>query len=460
MGWLTKVARLLRGEDLDASSAGVIEAVRLAETLAALRGRPVPGLTEMTEAAQTVLCFGNDVPVRLIHDKLIVGEKLGQVPGETPMVPLQQDLARLQKRLRLPPEASQRTLELDLRKRTDLDRSVLLHRLSLLGIPWGQPEGSAGKGTFREIWRIQWQPEFAVAVIENSRWGNTVLDAATAYTQDAAEKAADLPTLTALLGRVLFADLPGAIGRVMERLRNEAAIASDIHHLMDALPPLANTMRYGSVRQIDTTVLAGVIDGLAARVCIGLPNAASSLNDDAARDLFGRIQATHGAFSLLRNDEHLEMWHATLGRMSASQTIHGLISGRATRLLFDAEVVPPDSTATRLSLALSPSNDPTHAAAWVEGFLKGSGLLLLHDQTLWSILDEWVTRLGDESFVRMLPLLRRTFSTFDAAERRQMHERARRGGAAAPIRSSGDAEFDHARAEAVLSILSRLLGAP
>ena len=40
--WLTRVARLLRDEDLDASSAHVIEAVRLAEALAALRGRPCP----------------------------------------------------------------------------------------------------------------------------------------------------------------------------------------------------------------------------------------------------------------------------------------------------------------------------------------------------------------------------------------------------------------------------------
>ncbi|MFJ4939057.1 DUF5682 family protein, partial [Streptomyces pseudovenezuelae] len=40
--WLTKVAGLLRAEDRIVSSAHVIEAVRLAETLAAMRGRPLP----------------------------------------------------------------------------------------------------------------------------------------------------------------------------------------------------------------------------------------------------------------------------------------------------------------------------------------------------------------------------------------------------------------------------------
>jgi hypothetical protein len=42
--WMTKVAGLFREEDRIVSPAHVIEAVRLAETLAAMRGRPLPGL--------------------------------------------------------------------------------------------------------------------------------------------------------------------------------------------------------------------------------------------------------------------------------------------------------------------------------------------------------------------------------------------------------------------------------
>jgi hypothetical protein len=143
---MAKVAQLLREEELDASSAHLIEAVRLAETLAALRDRPLPGLAELNEATQAVLCFGSDLPMRLIHDNLIVGERLGEVPDETPMVPLQQDLLRQQKRLRIPAEATQKIYELDLRKENDLARSHLLHRLRLLGIPWGEPPQPLTKG--------------------------------------------------------------------------------------------------------------------------------------------------------------------------------------------------------------------------------------------------------------------------------------------------------------------------
>jgi hypothetical protein len=57
-GWLTRVAHLLRDKDLDCSSAHIIEATRLAEGLAALRGQPMPGLDEINEAIVTVICMG------------------------------------------------------------------------------------------------------------------------------------------------------------------------------------------------------------------------------------------------------------------------------------------------------------------------------------------------------------------------------------------------------------------
>ena len=183
--WLIRVARLLREERLDASSASVIEAVRLAEALATLRGRPLADLSDLEEATRTVLCFGEETPMRLIRRKLIVSERLGAVPDETPSVPLQQDLNRLQKRLRLAPDPSQTTKILDLREANDLERSRLLHRLGLLGIDWGKITHASGKGTFKEAWQLQWKPELAVALIEASVWARTVDEAASALAAEA-----------------------------------------------------------------------------------------------------------------------------------------------------------------------------------------------------------------------------------------------------------------------------------
>ncbi|MFN3652757.1 MAG: DUF5682 family protein [Armatimonadota bacterium] len=457
--WLTHVARLLRGEDLDASSAHVIEAVRLAETLAALRGRPNAGLAELNEAAQAVLCFGDLLPMQLVHRKLIVGETLGEVPEETPSVPLQQDLQREQRRLRLKPEAGERTLDLDLRRELDLGRSHLLHRLELLGVPWGRPERAYGKsGTFHELWRLRWDPDLSVALIEAGVWGNTLADAASARARDAADRAADLAGLTSLLDRALLAELPEAVTYLMERIRERSAVGADTAQLMSALPPLARVLRYGSARRTDAEAVREVVDGLVVRICIGLPAACASLNDEAAGEMLQRLAAVHESLSILDRPEHLEPWHEALARLASQQGIHGLLAGRCCRLLLDAGRFTREEVARRLGLGLSTAVDPTQGAAWVEGLLAGSGLLLLHDEALWEVVDSWVTRLREDAFVPLLPLLRRTFSTFDPAERRQIGERVRSGARHRP--RAGAAGVEEARADLVLPIVRQLLGLP
>ncbi|WP_299409739.1 DUF5682 family protein [Acaryochloris sp. IP29b_bin.148] len=456
--WLTHVARLLRQADIDASSASVIEAVRLATSLAALRDCPTPGLPELNEAAQTVLCFGEELLLQLIHERLIISDRMGQVPDDTPMVPLQVDLQRWQKKLRLKPQVTSKELALDLRKPNDLLRSHLLHRLNLLGIPWGRSTYSRGKGTFKEAWTLEWQPEFEIALIEAGQWGNTIEAATTAYTCDLAENAAHLPELTELLDKVLLADLPEAIAKLMTRLQAEAAVASDVVHLMSALPPLAQILRYRDVRQTDTAVVTHVVDGLVTRICIGLPGACASLDDEAAAMIDKQIMATHSAINLLQNQEHQQMWWMVLKQLVNRESLHGLLGGRCCRLLLDGGQFEPSRAAQQLGLALSLATEPTQAAAWIEGFLKGSGLLLLHDQDIWQVLNQWVCELAPDTFVTLLPLLRRTFSTFPAAERRQMGERVTQGTVGTGLQGWESEVLDCDRAEKVLPLVAQLLG--
>lgn len=452
--WMARVAGLLREQDLEASSAQVIEAVRLADTLAALRGRPLPGLEEMNEAAYALFAHGNDRVLNLIGEKLIVGERLGKVPEATPAAPLQQDLTRLARRLRLPLDPAVRELELDLRKETDLERSHLLHRLNLLGVSWGNLQSVRGKGTFKEGWQIKWEPEFAVRLIEAGRYGNTVEAAATGAVLEISGQA-DLPRLTQLLDQVLLADLPRASQALMSALEAQAAQATDIAHLMAALPPLARILRYGNVRQTDTRLVGHLVEGLLARICVGLPNACASLSDDAAAEMYQHLLAVHAAVNTLQNPEQTALWQDTLRRLSTQATLHGLIAGRCVRLLMEAGLLESLESARRLGLALS-DPEPEKASAWVEGFLKGSGLVLIHDDTLFGVLDGWVAGLGPESFVRVLPLLRRTFSTFEPPERRSIGEKARQGGKG--VVAQAESGVDEARGAKVLPLIEQLLG--
>src|SRR5439155_24466037 len=138
---------------------------------------------------------------------------------------------------------------------------------------------------------------------------------------------------TNLINQALLADLPEAIEHLMRRLQNETALGSDIAHLRDALPALAGALRYGNVRQTDAAAVAEVVDGLVARICIGLPPACAALNDDAAQTMFARLLAVNGAVALLQNAEHRAAWQSALRRLAdhanASSSVHGLLAGRA-----------------------------------------------------------------------------------------------------------------------------------
>ncbi|MFE6090733.1 DUF5682 family protein [Streptomyces massasporeus] len=473
--WLTKVAGLLRAEDRIVSSAHVIEAVRLAETLAAMRGRPLPGLSETTDAVRAVMCEGSDVPLELVRDRLVVGDVLGQVPPSAPAVPLQRDLARLQRRLRLKPEALERELELDLRKENDAARSRLLHRLRLLGIAWGEQAASrSSTGTFRETWRLRWEPELSVRIAEAGVWGTTVLSAATAKAETDAVTAQGLADVTALAEHCLLAELPGALPTVMRILADRAALDTDVGHLAQALPALVRSLRYGDVRGTDTGALAEVAAGLAERVFVGLPPACAALDADAAEEMRRHVEAVHQAVGLLGDAPaagHGRLrgrWQSVLRVLSARDTVPGVIRGRAVRLLLDDGELTHDEAALLMGLVLSPGTPPADAAAWIEGFVgggSGGGLLLVHDERLLGLVDAWLTGVPAEAFTDVLPLLRRTFSAYEPGVRRTLGELVRRGpragggGSAAGAGMPGfAADLDLERADAVLPVLRLLLG--
>jgi hypothetical protein len=220
--------------------------------------------------------------------------------------------------------------------------------------------------------------------------------------------------------------------------------------------------RYGSVRRDDVEAVGAVVDGLVARISVGLPAACATLDDDSAREMVGRITAVHGAIATLDRGDLRDEWIAAVGTLANRAALHGLVAGRACRLLHDAGCIDGGEVRRRLGLALSRGGDPADGAAWLEGFLEGSGTVLIHDAALLAVIDGWVTAVGADTFDALLPLLRRTFSTFPAGERRQLAAAVMRGvgsGAGGAADAAGAAaELDLARAEAVLPVLTLLLG--
>lgn len=455
--WMAKVAGLFRKSNMDTSVAHVIEAVRLAESLAALRNLHKAGLEELNEATLSVLCNGEGIMMSLVHDELIVSDRIGEVPTEIPKPPLQLDIEKLQKKLRLPATADWKDYTLDLRKENDLERSVFLHRLQLLEIKWGQRSEVTGRGTFKEQWRLQWDPEFSIHIIEKGNWGNTIEEAAGKYVIHRAAEANTLPVVCELLENTIPAELPAAIESLIRQIDNLAAASADVIQLMEVIPNLVNVSRYGNVRKTDAALVLNIVDSMIARICVSLPAACTAVDEDAAAHLLELFGAMTAAVNLLQQPEITERWQKTIAIISTNKNSSPLIAGYATRLMSDYKLLAGEELVKAFYYAMSVSTMPGTAAAWLEGFLKGSGTILLIDNDLWNVVDNWIDQLDEDIFIQVLPLLRRTFSNFTKPERRKLGEKVKSGGSSTDLRKT-ETGIDSERAKQGIDIVMKLFG--
>lgn len=458
--WLTQTARLLRSEDMEASSAHVIDALRLAETLAFLRQKSIPGLDELKEAALSIFCRGDETPLQLIQRRLVIGDVTGSIPGDAPLAPLLQDLEARVRSSRLSKEYETSfpvEKNLDLRKDTQLAASHLLHQLLLLEIPWGNPQQGPEKatGSFHENWLLHWLPDFAIRIIEAGVWGNTVRDASTARLISIAAGETRLAQLAAYTARALKADLPDAMQALVKRLEDTAALTTDVLLLMDTLMPLVEVLRYGSTRRLNTLAVEQLTHHLIPRICIGLPGACLHTDEDLSKDILQKIHAVHRAIHILDQPGFPDAWHRTLAFIAQSDAVNGLLGGGTSRILFDKGIRTTSDTAVRMRYALSAANDRSYSVLWLEGFLSGSGLLLVHQPLLWQILDDWVREIPVDDLYELLPLLRRTFSRFSPPERQKILEMA-----VDPPETDGSRvlpDIDMKRASAAMSMVRKMV---
>ncbi len=456
--WMTRVARLLRSGGYDCSPAAVLEATRLAETLAAVRQRPVAGIHELDDAAVAVLCEGSRMRLSAVAEDLYVGTEMGSIPDGAPAVPLARDVDATIRRLRLVKTAEANVVDLDLRKQSHLERSHLFHRLAILGIHWAEPGlGGRSLGTFKETWVLEWKPEFEISVIEAAAHGATVGVASAAVLAGAAETA-DLSRLVELIEHGMLADLPDAVVGALDAVRRRAATLDDLGSLMRAVEPLAHISRYGDVRRQGDQATLEVVAGLVTRVAIGLPAACASLDDDAAADMFDQVASVHRGVALVEDRETVDQWLGAVSSLAGMRSLHGLVAGYATRLLLDAGWIERDEAFAAVSRSLSRGADPGRGAMWLDGFLTGDAMLLLHDPGLLAAIDEWLTDVSDGVFDDLLPLVRRAFSRYTAAERRMIGAEVKRLEHGAGRQSLVTDDIDSVRGDLVLPTVALLLG--
>lgn len=446
--WVALAAALFRADGQDISTAQVLDAVRLAEGLAALRDLRHPGLPELQDALMAVLCGGESLPMRLIRERLEVGGAIGHVPEGLTEVPLAAEVSRRARALRLALTATPTPLRLDLREERAREKSRFLHQLHLLGVPWGRVVPASGQGTWKEHWELIWQPDFSLRIIDASLFGNTPEAAAAGRLSWLAARTTALPALVQLLDDAILAALPPFA--VLERIQATAALLSDLLPLLQAFPTLVRIRRYGDVRATPTEVLGPVITTLGERICAGLP-AAARQGGTVGQVLFGVLPQVHPSICLepsLRLD-----WLAALERLLSAPAVDGRLRGLSARLLLQEGALSGDALERLVEQAFSPASPPIEAANWLEGLLSGAEATVLTIENLWAVLDRWLVSLPAERFLWVLPILRRAFSGVPDASRQRLSQQVRRLGVPPPPPLPLDPE----RAARVLPLLGLLL---
>ena len=259
-------------EDLDASSAHVSRPrawPRRSRRCAGARCRP---RRSSTRRSAPCLGVGADLPLRLVRDQLIVGRVMGEVPDGRAVAPLAADLER--EHAAPAPEAAsagQKRSTSTCAPRPTSRAATCSTGCGLLGVPWGAPRAaSRQEGTFHELWTLAWQPELAVDLVAASRWG-------TRSTRPRRPRRRGAPTADRP-ARAHRADRGGAAGRPPRGGRRASSRGSATS------PPSARRARADGraaaarpraalrqrARHRRDRGGAAVVDGLVARICVGL----------------------------------------------------------------------------------------------------------------------------------------------------------------------------------------------
>jgi hypothetical protein len=176
--------------------------------------------------------------------------------------------------------------------------------------------------------------------------------------------------------------------------------------------------------------------------------------------MLAALEAAEDAITMIGSPDQISAWRAAQKSVSELASAPGIVSGRCVRLLLDVTLLTPEEAGRLLARVLSARDRTPYAVSWLDGFLRGSGLLLLRDAALWQLLDDWLCALNESAFDEALPLLRRAFSQFPWPERRQMGERVRTGRPTGqPPSQAGSDDWDEGRVRSIMPVLAAALGA-
>ncbi|MGW6925465.1 vWA domain-containing protein [Streptomyces sp. NPDC054950] len=430
-GAAVRVCAALRDLGHPSGPADAREITRLASDLARLRGLPAAGRGELVEAVQSVLAqgepYGRGRAVAQAMERVLVGTRTGRPAPDAPRSGLVPAVEAEVAGLGLPgPENASgpaRDLRLDpLRSDLDRRRELLLRRLAVCGVPYGEARevvGAGGAEALTSRWEVRWTPATAAMLTAAGVRGVTAAQAAEGVLRERrrVERDAGGSTAAQVLQGLAEAAECGLPTLADERLEDVAEVLPPAGTLPELLAGLAlsdrlrsghvpglgadgeRTARAAAVAELLTVAAVRQVDGLTGSED---PADAHALLELAHRaDLLGGIRLTDALARLAADGSPLMR-----GAAGAVRVLLGQESARTFG----------DRVASWVDGAVD-ADSRSALTARLSGLLAAAGPLLEAAAPALEPLLGRVSELPDRDFLDRLPALRGGFETLSPAAR-------------------------------------------
>lgn len=430
--YLTKIASFQRANGFAASSAQVIEALRLAYSLAAMRGGNAPVLRDLRDAAETCIGEGSFAAISTAAADTEIGTKIGELPEGVSRTSIQDDFYRQLKELKLDKfrTVTAQDLKLDLRENRrasseksaflNLNRSFFLHKLRVLDIGFADKQNiSQDNATWAEAWVLRWTPEAEIRLVESALRGDTVELAASFALKERTENAA-MSDIAEVIEDAFLCGMSSALDYAVTALQAVAVDAVSFEELAKTAFRLSNIIGYGDIRKVDNSALEPILKQLYYRACLILEDACIC-DDTAAKSIAEAINMMNST-ELARDFLNTYDWVMALKNVARRDDLNTTLSGLAAAILLERSQMTNEELKTEVSRRLSRGVPADLGAGWFEGLTMKNRYGLIARLSLWGSLDEYIQSLDDEEFKRALVFLRRAFSDFSPAEKDSIAE--------------------------------------
>ncbi|MCI9155315.1 MAG: hypothetical protein HFF44_00060 [Lawsonibacter sp.] len=429
--YLTRLADAHRRAGNLVSSAEVIEAVRMAQTLCVMRGSKVSALSDLRDASVATMGHGQFSELALAAADTEIGRKIGFLPEGVARTSVQEDFYRQLKELRLEKFRTQELLRLDLDLREklnvkseaaaliDLRRSFFLHRLRVLGIHFAALLPSRQEGAnWGEYWELRWTPEAEIEVVESALMGDTVQGAAAFALKE--RNSTTIAQAAAIFEDAFLCGMPAAAWHALSVLQGLSVDEAALSDVAETAQRLSLVVRYGDLRRFDPEPVIPLVKQLYLRGCLTLEDAC--LCDTKAAPAV--IQAMNRLNTLQISHDFLEKerWLDLLAGISDRDDLNTRCSGFAMAILLERGEADEELLAREVARRLSPGVPADLGAGWFEGLAGKNRYALIARLSLWRQLDGYLSTLDEDSFRRALVFLRRAFAGFSPKEKNDIAE--------------------------------------